>query len=275
MLVAPIQNVGDTLLQLLNEVLLYLPRIITAAIILLVGYVVARVVRTLLTKGLRLVHFDNVADRAGVTRALQLADIKLDAAGVLGAVAFWWIFLAFIEMALDSLQLTAITGFIHNLLDYIPNVFVAILILIVGSLVAHVVADIIKGAGGEAGISTTPMLATIARSAILLFAVLAALTQLNIAQNMIFILFAAIVGMAALAGGLAFGLGGADSARSLLAGWTTGRMLQNGQRVQIGQQSGTVLRHDLNATILDTKEGQVSIPNANLVKEEFMVLNNK
>ena len=259
-------------MQLLNEVLLFLPRLITFAVILLIGYIIARIVRTLLTKGLRAIHFDDVADRAGVTRALQLAGTRLDAAAVLAAVAFWWIFLVFIEMAVNALGLTQISDFINAVLGYLPNVFVAILILIIGSLLANVVAGVVRGAAGEAGLTTAGLLADVARWAILVFAFLAALTQLNVAQNMVFILFAAFVGMIALAGGLALGLGGVDSARSLLSGWTLGRMLQPGQRVLIGQQQGTVVRHDLNTTVVDTGTGQVSIPNSDLTHERITML---
>ncbi|HEV2457599.1 MAG TPA: mechanosensitive ion channel domain-containing protein [Ktedonobacterales bacterium] len=272
MVVSPVQSAGQALLTLLNEVLLFLPRLLTFAVILIVGYIIARVVRTLLTKGLRAVHFDNIATRAGVTRALELAGTRLDAAAVLAEVVFWWIFLVFIEMAVDALGLTQITAFINAVLGYIPNVFVAILILIIGALIANVVADVVKGAAGEAGLTMAPMLAGVARWAILLFAFLAALTQLNVAQNMIFILFAALVGMMALAGGLALGLGGVDTARGLISGWAMGRNLQPGQKVQIAGQMGTVVRHDLNTTVVDTGSGQITIPNSELAHEQITLL---
>lgn len=270
-----LHTVGDTLLQLLNEVLLFVPRVVSAAIILLVGYLIARIVKALLLKGLRLLRFDDVANRAGVTRAIEMSGTSLDAAGVIAGVVFWWILLSFIQMAIAALGLTTIAAFITTVLDYIPNVLAAIAILIVGALVANVVAGIIRGAAGAAGLSTAGLLAGLGQWAILLFAGLAALTQLNVAQNMIFILFAGLVAMLALAGGLAFGLGGVDGARSLIAAQTAGSMLQPGQQVQIGRQSGTVVRHDLNSTVLDTEQGLVSIPNGQLTREEVTVLNGK
>lgn len=274
MVVAPIQDVGHGLLNLLSEVLLFIPRLIIAALILLVGYFIARIVRNLLTRALRALHFDDIANRAGVTRALELAGARMDAAEALANVAFWWIFLVFTEMAVDSLGLTQVTAFINSVLSYLPNVFVAILILIIGALLANVVAGLVRGVAAESGLSTANLLATAARWAILVFAFLAALTQLNVAQNMILILVAAIAAMVALGGGLALGLGGADVARGLIAGWAMGRMLQPGQRVQIGQQTGVVIRHDMSTTVVDTGNGQISIPNAALVHEQIMVLGN-
>lgn len=265
-------SVTDTFLTLLGTVLNFLPRILNAAILLIVGYLIARLVRALLIKGLRALHFDRVADRAGITHVLRLAGTQLDAARILAEVAFWWIFLFFIEMALDALQLTQITGYINAILGYVPDIFAAILIVVIGALIANVVADIVRGAAGEAGLSAAPVLANLARWGIIIFAVLAALTQLNVAQNMIFILFAAAVGMLAIAGGLAFGLGGVDAARGLISGYTTGTMLQPGQRVQIGQFSGTVLRHDLHSTVVDTDAGQMSIPNAELAHQRITMI---
>ncbi|HEX6798831.1 MAG TPA: mechanosensitive ion channel domain-containing protein [Ktedonobacterales bacterium] len=272
MTLAPVQNVGQALLSLFNEFLLFLPRILNFAIILIVGYIIARLVRAALVRLLRFAHFDQIADRAGVTRALELAGTRLDAAAVLADVAFWWIFLVFIEMAVNALGLVDISAFINAVLGYIPNVFVAILILIVGSLLANVLAGAIRGATAEAGLTTSTLLANVARWAVLVFAFLAALTQLRVAENMIFILFAAMVGMLALAGGLALGLGGVNTARGLLSGWTMGRMLQPGQRVEIHGQSGTVVRHDLSTTVVDTPTGRISIPNAMLSEEEVHIL---
>ena len=216
---ATLHSIGDVLLALLNEVLLYVPKVISAAIILIIGYIIARIVRSLVTKGLRLVHFDQVADRAGITAMLQRAGTNMDGARLLGTIAFWWIFLIFIVNALDALALPTITAYLSLLLGYLPRVFVAFLIVVVGALIANVVAGAIRGATAETGTTTSGLLGALARWFILLFAVLAAVTQLGIAQSMIFILFASALGMVALAGGLAFGLGGRETAAQIVNNW--------------------------------------------------------
>src|SRR5436309_13145321 len=108
-----LHSVGDTLLNLLNQVALYVPKLIGAAIILIVGYIIARIVRGLLTKGLRLVHFDQVLDRAGLTGMIQRAGTRMDGARLLATIAFWWIFLMFIDMALNTLALPTITTYFN------------------------------------------------------------------------------------------------------------------------------------------------------------------
>jgi small-conductance mechanosensitive channel len=265
-------NVQDTFLQLLNTVLNFLPRLLNAALLLIIGYVIAWVLREVLTRGLRAIHFDDLSNRAGVTRALRMAGTNLDAARVLADVVFWWIFLIFIELAVNALGLVEISVFLNAVLSYIPNVLVAILIIVIGALLANVVAGVILAAAGEARLSLAPVLANVARWAIIIFAVLAALTQLHVAETMIFILFAATVGMLAIAGGLAFGLGGVDAARGMISGLSTQSMLKPGQRVQIGHETGIVVRHDMNQTVVDSPSGLISIPNAALANEQITLL---
>jgi len=130
---------------------------------LIIGYIVARVVRTILIKGLRAIHFDQITDRVGVGRALQAAGTKLDAAAVLAAVAFWWISLYFIENAFTVLGFAQATLFINQVLGYLlPNIFAAIIIVIVGGLIANVAAGIVRGAASEAHLSTGDLLGGIA-----------------------------------------------------------------------------------------------------------------
>ena len=191
--------------------------LVVALVILLVGYIVARFVRALLQRGLRAVGFDRIADRAGVGPALHRANIALDAAGVLAAIVYWFIFLFFIDLAVQALGITAVTTLLGSVIAYLPNVFAAILILIVFALIANVVADIVRGAAAGAGLPSAGLLAGVARWGILLFAFSAALSQLNIAQYEVDALFTALLAAVALAGGIAFGLGGVDSARTLLS----------------------------------------------------------
>src|SRR2546421_11194624 len=176
---ATLHSVSDALLTLLNQVLLYVPKVISALIILIIGYIIARIVRGVLTKGLRLVHFDQVAERAGISGMLQRAGTRMDAARLLATIAFWWIFLMFIDTAFNALSLPTITAYINALLAYLPRLFVAFLIVVAGALIANVVAGAVRGATAEAGLTTAGLLSTLAKWFILLFAFLTAVTELN------------------------------------------------------------------------------------------------
>jgi Conserved TM helix len=201
----------------LNLVLTFIPRLLGFLVILLVGWIVATLVSKALTLLLRKVGFDRISNRIGLTRFEERMGVKMDSAGILGKIVFWFLLLIFLVPAADALGLPAVSNVLNQLVAYIPNVFVAILVLFLGMLAATLVADIVRGASASASIGNPNLFANIARYAILGFVALIALEQLGIAPSLLNILFTAIVGAAALATGLAFGLGGQEAARKYLA----------------------------------------------------------
>jgi len=211
------QAILTALANALNLLLTFIPKFLGFLVILLVGWLIASLLSKAITFLLRKVGFDRLASRIGLARLEQNMGIHLDTAGILGKIAFWFIFLVFLVPAVDALGLTAVSGVLNTLVAYIPNVFVAILVLFLGTLLATVVADIVRGATATANIGSPSIFAGIARWAIIGFAVLIALEQLQIAPALITVLFTAIVGAVAIAFGLAFGLGGQDTARRWLA----------------------------------------------------------
>ena len=194
----------------------FIPRLLGFLVILLVGYIVATALSKAVTFLLRKVGFDRFSTRIGLTRLEQQMGVKMDAAGILGRIVYWFVFLIFLVPAVDALGLTAVSAVLNQIVAYIPNVFVAILILFLGMLAATFVADIVRGATASSHVGNPNVFANIARYAILGFVAIVALEQLNIAASLLNILFTAIMGAAALAFGLAFGLGGRDAAKRLV-----------------------------------------------------------
>src|SRR5579883_1839146 len=206
----------NALSNAVNLILTFIPRLIGFLVILVVGLIIATLVSKALTFLLRKIGFDRLSDRIGLTRFEQRMGVRMDAAGILGKIVYWFILLIFLVPAADALGLPTVSNILNTLVAYIPNVFVAILVLFLGSLAATVVADLVRGTVASANIGNPNIYANIARIAIIGFAVIVALEQLKIAPDIMNILFTAVVGAAALAFGLAFGLGGRDTARRLL-----------------------------------------------------------
>src|SRR6266566_6948200 len=215
-----IQDWGTALFNALsnavNLILTFIPRLIGFLIILIVGLIIAALVARAVTFLLRKVGFDRVSDRVGLTRFEQRMGVKMDTAGILGRIVYWFILLIFLVAAADALGVPAVSNILNTLVAYIPNVFVAILVLFLGTLAATVVADLVRGATASASMGNPNLFANIARAAIIGFAALIALEQLQIAPALLNELFGAIVAAAAIAAGLAFGLGGQDTARKWL-----------------------------------------------------------
>ena len=194
----------------------FIPKLLGFLVILLIGWLVATAISKAVTFLLRKVGFDRIATRIGLTRLEESMGMKMDAAAILGRIVYWFIFLIFLVPAVDALGLTTVSALLGQVIGYIPNVFVAIVVLFLGTLAATFVADLVRGATSSARVGNPNIFANIARYAILGFVALIALEQLQIAPALLNILFTAIVGGAALAFGLAFGLGGQQTAHRYL-----------------------------------------------------------
>jgi len=194
----------------------FVPRLIGFLVIILIGWIVGTAVSKAVTFLLKKVGFDRLAQRIGLHRVGQQAGVSLDVADILGKVVYWFVFLIFLVPAVNALDIPAVSNILTQIIAYIPNVFVAILILFLGMFAATIAADVVRGAAGRAGLGNSNLIANIVRYAIIGFVVLVALEQLGIAPALLNILFTAVVGAAALAAALAFGLGGQDTARKYL-----------------------------------------------------------
>ncbi len=129
--------------------------------------------------------------------------------------------LIFIELAAEALHLSAITTLVNSIILFIPNLIVALIVVMIGALVANLIAGLVRGGAAEAGFKSPNLLASVARYAIIGFAVLVALNQIGIAATLVNTLFMGLVGAVALALGLAFGLGGREVASQLQEQWAT------------------------------------------------------
>ena len=200
----------------LSLIFSFIPKLIGFLIILLVGWLIANALSKAVTFLLRKVGFDRLSERIGLTTLSQRMGLQMDAADLLGKLVYWFIFLIFLIPAVEALGLTSVSNVLNAIIAYLPNVFVAVLVLFLGALIANFFADIVRGATASTNIGNPNVFAAIARYAILGFVAIVALEELQIALSIINLLFGAIVFGAALAFGLAFGLGGRDAAQRLI-----------------------------------------------------------
>jgi mechanosensitive ion channel-like protein len=188
-----------------------IPSILGAALILLLGWIITGALAGALAKALRALRINIAADRAGVTRVLQRAQVRADAAGVIAGVVKWYLRLIVILMAADAVKLTAVSTIVNQVLAFIPNLFVAVLILAAFSWLASVARNLVT-ASLQPTMPNAKTIGLLAYGATFGFGVIAAATQIGVATTLIDILFVGIVGGLALAFGLAFGLGGREEA---------------------------------------------------------------
>jgi small-conductance mechanosensitive channel len=249
----------------------WIPRLVGALVLLLVGWLVGRLVGALVAKALRLVRFDQVVDRAGAASFLRNAGVRLDPAGVIGALAKWFIYLIFWQAAVSTLGFPEVTQILNAIIAFLPRIILAIVILLVGALAANLLANLVRGALGAARFRDANVLANVARWAVLACAIVAALSQVQIAPMIVNTLWVAAVGGAALALALAFGLGARDAAGDVAAGQLIKGEIRGGMAVSIDGQSGIVEQVGAIYTTIRTGEGQVKIPNAALARKTVRV----
>jgi hypothetical protein len=197
----------------LKDVIGYIPEILGALVVVLVGVLVAWAVKTVIVKALSLVKIKPYTDAIGLNRVFAA---KVNVAELLGDLAKWIIVIISLLPASEILGLKRVSDLTAEVVSYLPNVVVAVVIVMVGVVVADLLARVVESAAQTIGASTAAIAADVTRWIIVVFVVLAALLELGIATTIIATLITAFFAMLAIAGGLAFGLGGQEAAKDVI-----------------------------------------------------------
>jgi hypothetical protein len=212
-----INNIGDYFQTLALRFIDFLPQLIGAVIVLIIGWVVAVILASLVRRLVRFSGIDGYVERTGLNRRLNIREQSSWAlvSNVVASIVKWVIVIGTVGIAANMLNLPGVQQFIGTILAYIPNVIVAIIILTIGVVAAQIVSELVMAGESLFGLTQRSriILSRVARYAIIVFSVMAALTQLNIVPQLIEIAFAGMV----LALALAFGLGGREHAREWIA----------------------------------------------------------
>lgn len=195
----------------------FLPKLLLAIIIFLIGWFVAVLLGKFAAQIIRTIRIDQILERVGFKKKLEKADLKLDSGRFFGELVKWFFIIVFLMAATDILGLPQITDFLERVLLYIPHLLVAILILLAAVLIANFLEKLVRASVETAGLRSANFLAAVSKWAIMIFALLAALLQLGIVPSLIQTVFTGLVAALAISVGLAFGLGGKDLASQILS----------------------------------------------------------
>jgi len=195
------------------------PKILGFVVILLAGWLIASLVEKGVAALLRTIHFNDLSERSGFADFVRKMGTETDSSGMIGAVAKWFIRLIALVVAFDALGLPAVSDVLRQLLLWLPNVVVALVVLVIGGLVARALANVVRGAAAKSGLGDPDFLSKVAAGLVWAFAIVVAVNQIGIATTLVNTLFMAVVGAIALALGLAFGLGGRETAGEIVRLW--------------------------------------------------------
>lgn len=210
------ESANNVLMATLNNsfasIIAFIPRFLSGLIILLIGIIIASFLKQVLAELFKFIKLETFLKRYGVPESKESANWS----NILAEIARWFVIIVFLIPTADVWGLSKFVEVLNGLLVYLPNVFVAVLLLLVGFVVSKLVYDLILASIRGVSKESARTLAMVGRWSVLVFVFLVVLNQLGIASDLIRILFAGIVAMVAIAGGLAFGLGGKDAAREII-----------------------------------------------------------
>ena len=213
MLVQSWLNVVTVSLQNLWQLVIsFIPSLLGAIVVLIIGLIVAAGLERLVERLAFYLKLDAMLKRLGVESYLDRTGMKLNAGVFLGKIVYWFILVAFFVAASDILGFAALSSFLNDVLRYIPNVLVAALILLATVVVANFVKGVVAASVMGARLHAAKFLGVVAWWVVMVFGFLTAAVQLNIAVSIINAVVTGIIAMFALAGGLSLGLGGRDAA---------------------------------------------------------------
>jgi hypothetical protein len=206
----------EALQSLWQTFLMFIPSLLGAIIVFVIGWFVSIGIAKLITEVLRKLRFNQLFEKGGWKTALEKAEIKVDASGFIGAIVKWILVIVFMLAAVEILGLGQLAGFLREVLAYLPNVVVAALIFVVTVILVDIVEKVMRAGVESIKVGYGQMVSSVVKWSIWVFALLAILHQLGIARPFMETLFQGLVAVLVLGFGLSFGLGGKEAAADIL-----------------------------------------------------------
>ncbi len=255
--------------QLVERAAQYLPSILGAFLLLLIGWVIARVLRTLAVRAAIMV--DRTLSRFTAPGGVERAKLPPSSAKILGSIVFWVVLLFFITAATQVLGLNAFTAWLAGVVNYVPTLFAGALIIAAGFLVSRLARELVVATSALAGPKQRELLGRTVQAIILVTALLVGADQIGIKVTFLVIIAAAAGGTAAASVALALSLGARTYVANLIGGHHLRQTFSVGQHVKISGFEGRILELTPVSMILETVEGRVTLP-AKVFGEEPIVL---
>ncbi len=205
-----------SLLNVWTGVIDFIPSLIGALIVLIIGLIVASGVKSLVEKVVNLLKIDNLLKKIGVDVYIERAGLRLNSEKFVGGLIYWFLITVFILAVADILKLEGLSQFLNDVVSYIPNIIAAVLIMLATVVVANFLRSLVRASVMSAKLHASNFLSTLTWWATAIFGLLAALMQLGVAPMLLNTVITGLIAMVAIAGGIAFGMGGKEYATHLI-----------------------------------------------------------
>ncbi len=252
-------GIHQVLDRISQEIQLYLPNLIGAFVLVLIGWLLATLLG-LFSRGLVQKLLQVFARASAIQSVLHKTQAHQTIPKVVGRLVYWLVLLFFIAAGVETLGLPVVTGLLNRTATYLPHVLAAFLILFAGILIGNFVRDAINHTATTAKLAFGPLLAQIAYLGILCLAIIVAIDQLGIDATFINVIATTIIATTFGATALAFGLGARQTVSNIIASHYVQKNYQIGQRIKIGPHEGRLAQIDTTSVLLETEQGRLTIP---------------
>jgi small-conductance mechanosensitive channel len=261
-----LQAVVDALTRIYTDIVSFIPSLANGLIVLLVGYLVARVVRWLVRFVLTRLGIDELAERTGIVGGLRGLGIELAPSRLIAQTVFGLLLLSFVITAARLMRLETVAGLLERLLDFLPNVIAALTVFLLGSMVARLAGNWVSLIAVAGGLGYARQLGSLVQYIVVLFVVVLSLGVLGIQIGLLITAITIMIGAVGLAIGLSLGLGARTIVYHILAGYYVRQRYRPGQTIRVGQVSGEVSGTGSVNTVVTTDEGPAIVPNGLLLE---------
>jgi len=265
------QPVINTLVNILTEILNFIPHLVNGLIILIIGYLISALARWIIRTVLHRLRFDELADRVAITNALSSLGVRLPLSNVIAQIVFFFLLLSFATSAVMLMGLTAIASLLQNVLTFIPRAISAAIIIIFGSMLARFLGETVTSMAGNVNISYNRALGKIIEYTLVAFVVVLAISTLGVDTTILTTALTILIAAGGLAIALTFAFGAREAARNVIAGHYIRQSFSPGQQIEMGDYRGRLRSTSGTYTVLETsgesgETGTVSLPNTFLLQ---------
>jgi small-conductance mechanosensitive channel len=261
--------ITDKLIQafsgLVDSIIAAVPKVFVGILLIFAALLLAKLVEKVLRFALTKVRFDELVGKAGIDLALQRLGIRQELTLLFPRLAYFLVLLVMARTAGDALGLVAISGAIGAFFEYLPNMLAALLLLLLGSTVGQFAGQTVTQSAESSGIEFAPALGKLVSGVILFVCAMMAIAQLKIDTDIVRIVTSFVLGGAALAFGLSFGLGTRDLVRNIAAGFYARKVLAVGKPLEIAGQQGLLRAITATHLVLQSDGQEMSVSNATIL----------
>ena len=261
-----LQAITAALTRMYNNIASFLPDVANGLIVLLIGYLIARIVGWLVHLVLTRAGLDDLSERRGIVSGLRGLGIGLVPSRLIAQTVFVLLFLSFAITAVRLMHFETVAQLLERLLDFLPNVIAAVVVFLLGSMVARLAGNWVSLIAAAGGLDYARQLGSLVQYVVTLFVMVLALGVLGIQVGLLITAITIMIGAFGLAIGLALGLGARSIVYHILAGYYVRQRYQPGQTITLGQMSGEVGGTGSVNTVVTTDEGSTIVPNGVLLE---------